>query len=70
MLILISIIFSSDYLKLRYYHQIKSLILDDRVYLNHYKSGYEVFKEYKFFGVGNKNYRVVACSKFLEKADK
>ena len=70
LLILISIIFSSDYLKLRYYHQIKSLILDDRVYFDQYKSGYEVFKEYKFFGVGNKNYRIVSCSKFVEEADK
>ena len=38
-------------------------------YFDHYKSGYNVFKENKFFGVGNKNYRVVACNIFNEKAD-
>ena len=26
-----------------------------------YKSGFEIFKNYPMFGVGNKNYRVVAC---------
>ena len=48
----------------------KSLVLDDRIYFDQYKSGYEVFKEYKFFGVGNKNYRIVSCSKFEEEANK
>ena len=67
--ILISIVLSSDFLKLRYFLQIKSLVLDNKIYFNHYKSGYNVFKEKKFFGVGNKNYRVVACSKFKEEAD-
>jgi len=70
LLILISIIFSSDYLKLRYFHQMKRLVLDDKVYFDQYKSGYEVFKEYQFFGVGNKNYRIVSCSKFKEEANK
>ena len=31
------------------------------IYFNLYKSGYEVFKKYPIFGVGNKNYRVEAC---------
>ena len=70
LLILISIIFSSDYLKLRYYYQIHRLFIDDNIYFDQYKSGYEVFKEYKFFGVGNKNYRIVSCSKFDEEANK
>jgi len=69
LIILISIIFSSDFLKLRYFYQIKSLVSDDKIYFKHYKSAYNIFKEYKFFGVGNKNYRIVACSKFREKAD-
>ena len=32
-----------------------------KIYALLYKSGYSVFKNYPFFGVGNKNYRVVAC---------
>ena len=69
LIILISIIFSSDFLKLRYFYQIKSLTSGNKIYFKHYKSAYNIFKENKFFGVGNKNYRVVACAKFIEKAD-
>ena len=36
--------------------------LKDNLYVNLYKSGFEVFKKYPFFGVGNKNYRLEACS--------
>ena len=32
------------------------------VYIALYQSGFEVFKKYKIFGVGNKNYRVETCS--------
>tara|TARA_B110001452_G_scaffold223837_1_gene197201 strand:+ start:75 stop:500 length:426 start_codon:yes stop_codon:yes gene_type:complete len=35
--------------------------MKDSVYLLNYKSGFEVFKNNKILGVGNKNYRVVAC---------
>ena len=70
LLILISTILTSDFLKMRYFHQIKNLITENKIYFNHYKSGYNIFNENKFFGVGNKNYRIVACSKFQEKADK
>tara|TARA_Y100000591_G_C21796851_1_gene679820 strand:- start:114 stop:1343 length:1230 start_codon:yes stop_codon:yes gene_type:complete len=56
---------SSDYLKLRYYSQIKNLFIgaggQEHLYFNLYKSGYEVFKKYPFFGVGNKNYRIETC---------
>ena len=69
LLIFFSIIFSSEYLKLRYFDQIKSLVSQDKTYFKHYKSAYNIFKENKFFGVGNKNYRIVACLKFREKAD-
>ena len=37
------------------------MINKDNVYLLLYTSGYEVFKNNKFLGVGNKNYRVEAC---------
>ena len=56
-------ILSSDYLKMRYIYQFKNLITNNQIYFKHYMSGYYVFKDNKLFGVGNKNYRVVACSK-------
>lgn len=31
------------------------------LYFKLYRSGYSVFKEYPYFGVGNKNYRVISC---------
>ena len=34
---------------------------NNNIYKRLYKSGFEVFKEYPIFGVGNKNYRVEAC---------
>ncbi|MDC1049697.1 O-antigen ligase family protein [Candidatus Pelagibacter sp.] len=36
--------------------------LKNNIYLDLYKSGFEVFKKYPIFGVGNKNYRIEACS--------
>jgi len=66
-----------DYLKLRYNSQffkpmISILQSSDEIsierlanknlYIAHYQSGFEVFKKYKIFGVGNKNYRLETCS--------
>jgi len=56
------LLFNSDYLKLRYVNQIKSYLTTNQIYFNLYSSGYEVFKNYKLFGVGNKNYRIEACN--------
>jgi len=36
--------------------------LEDNIYIRLYQSGFEVFKKYPIFGVGNKNYRVETCS--------
>ncbi|MDA9646903.1 O-antigen ligase family protein, partial [Candidatus Pelagibacter sp.] len=33
----------------------------DNIYIRNYQSGFEVFKKYPFFGVGNKNYRIETC---------
>ena len=61
---------SSDYLKLRYVDQLYSQIktkderekfLDNSLYIKLYKSGFQVFKNNPWFGVGNKNYRVETC---------
>jgi O-antigen ligase len=55
------LIFSSQFLKIRFVNQIKFLVYKDNVYFNLYKSGFQVFENNKFFGVGNKNYRVATC---------
>ena len=64
------IIFNSDYLKHRYYGQLykEAFLKEDtkffkeNTYINLYKSGFNVFKNYPLFGVGNKNYRVETCN--------
>ena len=57
------LIFNSDHFKMRYSVQIKSALDGDRsIYLNLYKSGYQVFKNYPIFGAGNKNYRIETCN--------
>ena len=61
-ILLVTMIVNSDFLKLRYGSQIKSHFSDDQIYFKLYKSGFEVFKNYKIFGTGNKNYRVETCS--------
>jgi O-antigen ligase len=69
--ILSVLIFNSQYLKLRFVTQIKSHMSEDQIYFKLYKSGFEVFKNHKLFGVGNKNYRIEAClNKSLDKEKK
>lgn len=60
-IIILSVISNSAWFKSRYVNQIKVSLTSDKQYLNLYKSGFEIFKNYPLFGVGNKNYRVVAC---------
>ena len=77
LILILSIIHSSDYLKFRFVDQVKSLlitkdnILDQKlnVYFKLYRSGFEVFKNYPIFGVGNKNYRVEACKYYHNRTD-
>ena len=54
-------IVNSNYLKVRYGSQIKSHLSQDKIYFKLYRSGFEVFKNFKIFGVGNKNYRIETC---------
>jgi O-antigen ligase len=62
---------NSEYLKVRYLLQIQSHFTKNPIYFKIYESGFEVFKQYKFFGVGNKNYRVETCNqKEKEKKEK
>ena len=68
----ILIIFSqSQFLKLRYVTQLTNSFTTEQnreeffnknIYWNLYKSGINVFKNYPFFGVGNKNYRIETCA--------
>ena len=60
----------SDYVKHRYIDQFYSKIktqddrenfLNNSLYFKLYKSGFYVFKNNPWFGVGNKNYRVETC---------
>lgn len=61
LVVISSLVFSSEFLKLRFYDQIKSSINKNNIYFKIYKSGFEVFKKYPILGVGNKNYRVETC---------
>jgi len=66
--IFLIIILNSQNLKVRFVGQIKSYLTKNNEYFIIYRSGYEVFKNYRYFGVGNKNYRVETCeSNNLEK---
>ena len=80
-----TVLSQSEYLKIRYIDQFYnmltfktdsekeklsySLLLENSQYIRLYKSGYSVFKNFPFFGVGNKNYRVETCKK-KENGDK
>lgn len=66
------IISSSDYLKLRYKGQLYDFLsskesristFENNIYINLYKSGFEVFKNHPLLGVGTKNYRIETCKK-------
>jgi len=63
-IIFIMIYFSlsnSAFLKNRFTDQILDLKKNENIYFDLYKSGFQVFKNNKFFGVGNKNYRIETC---------
>jgi len=44
-------------------HRYTTQLTQKHLYFALYRSGLEVFKKYKLFGVGNKNYRVETCNK-------
>ena len=59
--------YNSAYVKYRFFEafinplvdkKIRSDYLKKNIYINLYKSGFEVFKKYPILGVGNKNYRI------------
>ena len=68
--LLVATIYSSDYLKIRYFGQFFDQIkteenrknfVEKSLYIKLYKSGISVFKNHPFIGVGNKNYRIETC---------
>ena len=76
-LVFIFLFNTSNFLKLRYGGQFLKPIIsifqsnneisiergaNKNLYIALYQSGFEVFKKYKIFGVGNKNYRLETCS--------
>ena len=84
-LVFIFLLNTSNFLKLRYGGQFFKPIIsifqtnneisiergaNKNLYIALYQSGFEVFKKYKIFGVGNKNYRVETCSNSNEKNPK
>ena len=58
-LIIFTFVINSHNIKHRYTVQ----LTQTKIYFDLYQSGFAVFKNYKLFGVGNKNYRVETCSK-------
>ena len=65
---IISILFSifnpftdNKFLKQRYDKLLKDFVAKDNVYYLNFEYGFEIFKNHKLFGVGNKNYRIEAC---------
>ena len=60
-LIIFTFAINSYDIKHRYTTQLRTV--HKTVYFDLYQSGFAVFKNYKLFGVGNKNYRVETCSK-------
>lgn len=65
-----ALILNSQFLKMRFINQIQYHISQDQIYFKLYRSGYEVFKNNIFFGVGNKNYRIETCKKTYEDKEK
>ena len=59
-LLILIIISNSTFLKNRFYGQIQR-DFKENIYYKLQKSGFEVFKNNKIFGVGNKNYRIETC---------
>ena len=65
---IISILFSifnpfseNKFLEQRYDKLFKEFVSKENLYYRNYEYGFEIFKNYKLFGVGNKNYRIEAC---------
>lgn len=63
--LILILVFNLSYLKYRYFNQTSNV--KNTLYFQLYESGFEVFKNNKLFGVGNKNYRVETCNETNKK---
>jgi len=63
--LILILVFNSNHLKNKYFEQ--TTYLKNTIYFKLYESGFEVFKNNKLFGVGNKNYRVETCDETSKK---
>ena len=61
------LVFNLSYLNYRYFDQTSNK--KNTLYFQLYESGFEVFKDNKLVGVGNKNYRIATCNE-IKKNDK
>jgi O-antigen ligase len=66
LIIFFSILLNSQFLKLRFVDQIlaEKKDLNENIYIKLQKSGLEIFKNNPWFGVGNKNFRVITCEDY------
>ncbi|MDC1169891.1 O-antigen ligase family protein [Candidatus Pelagibacter sp.] len=66
LIIFLSILLNSQFLKLRFVDQIlaEKKDLNENIYIKLQKSGLEIFKNNPWFGVGNKNFRVITCEDY------
>ena len=62
---IVSIIYSGETFSSSFQHGSPRDNPSGNLYAKLYRSGYDVFKNYPYFGVGNKNYRVEACNNQL-----
>ena len=60
-LLIFLLVLNSNFLKVRFVFQINHLFNQNNIYFQLYDSAFEVFKNNKLLGVGNKNYRVETC---------
>ena len=58
--LILILVFNLSYLNLRYFNQTSNV--KNTLYFKLYESGFEVFKNNKLLGVGNKNYRIETCN--------
>ncbi len=70
MCLIFTLIFNLELLKQRFINQFIAKDTKNNYYYVLYNSGFEVFKNYKLFGVGNKNYRVETCKKINKNKNK
>lgn len=72
LIVFLVIVSNSTKIKHRYINDMldklnSSNVVKEHIYFSLYKTGLNIFKENLYFGVGNKNFRVIACEKKLQK---